>query len=137
MSVRLIPASEVSAPIHAAVDGLLERHRVDLPGLLSSDWGKCPVAPTFVVLDGAGEPVGIVSWTGPANAADPSWWTRPDRRGQGCAKRAVELMAEEMRSSGVERIKDGVLIQVPGDDPGLREASRRLIVLLRRLVDRH
>ena len=82
--VRLIPASQVDPDLRTRVSALVEQHRDELPGLLRDDWDRIPATQTFVVLDARlDEPVGLVTWTGAPTMADPSWWTRPDRRGNG------------------------------------------------------
>lgn len=124
--IELIPAEQVDDLVRSEMDTLAAEHRDEFAGLLT-DWGRHPASHAFVVRDrAASRIVGLVSWTGTAYAADPSWWI--SKKGKGYGTRAVELLADELVKAGVQVIGP---IRIDTRCGEFDEPSRRLAQRLR------
>lgn len=128
--VRLIPTAGLTDQLREATRRFVSGHESDLRGLLERWEDLRPACHDYIVVDNQrGQPIGLVSWTGPPYRAVPSYWLHCDFRGQGLGSEAIDALAVEMKTQGVTGIADEVVIQTPGGN--YDEQSKALIRRLR------
>jgi hypothetical protein len=102
MRVAIVPASQLSAPQLAALQGRVHapEHVHDRGGCLF--WAREGArAKLFVaVLADSGTPIGIVHVDGPLNHVHPAWWLDSAFRGRGLGTGMIDALASMLAGSG-------------------------------------
>ena len=134
-NIKLITIGDIkkNEQLKGKVSKIIEGNERELPGLLQG-WDTRVDAYKLYVIFNKDEPVGLIGWTGPPDAADPGYWIHRNYRNKRVGTTAVELLAQEMRNQGVKKLKDDVIIDTKTE--GERVASKKLVRYLRELLSK-